>query len=310
MELISPDKYNPAGYVATIGFFDGVHRGHQFVIRQLNTIAFEQGLQGLVITFGEHPRKVLQPGFQPTLLTTLPEKLSRLRQNGVDACAVLDFTPEMSRMPAFDFMKHVLKEQYNVKNLLMGYDHRFGHDSHETFDDYAAYGQQLGLQVRLLDYFADEETNRISSSAIRRSLLGGDIVQTNRMLGYGYCFEGKVVTGFKVGRKIGFPTANLQPDNTEKLLPSAGVYAVRVQTEGQTYPGMLNIGKRPTLANGDQTSIEVHIIGFEGDLYDCSLQVEFRQRIRDERKFDGIDALIAQLEQDKAAVLHMYGKQG
>lgn len=303
MRILSPDSYNKTGYVATIGFFDGLHRGHRFVIEQLKTVAHERSLPSLIITFGEHPRKVLQPGFHPLLLTTPQEKLELLGQSGVDACTVLDFTRELSLLSAQAFMRQVLHKQLDVRVLLMGYDHRFGHNRNETFTDYAAYGRELGIEVVQLQQFSDSDNERISSSEIRRALQQGDMAMANRMLGYDYFIDGTVVDGFKVGRTIGFPTANLRPDHPEKLLPAPGVYAVQTQAEGKIYPGMLNIGTRPTVANGSRTSVEVHLIGFDGNLYDQVLRVKFVQRIRDERKFDSLQALTAQLEQDRATAL-------
>lgn len=302
MEIIQPGRNKTNTYTATIGFFDGVHLGHRFVVDSLKSAARKNNSQSLVLTFGIHPRKVLQSTFQPQLLTTLSEKIRLLETTGVDACAVLDFKERMAKMSAFDFMKSVLKEQYNVSTLLVGHDHHFGHNREHAFDDYAEYGRQLGIEVVRLDCYSTEDADCISSSEIRKMLHKGEIEHANRMLGYQYAFEGRVVDGFKVGRKIGFPTANLQLVDTDKLLPAWGVYAVEVLVDGRLYAGMMSIGNRPTLNNGDQASIEVHIIDFDENIYNEVLEVQFVCKLRDEIKFSSIEGLIEQLKKDKEEV--------
>ena len=303
MKIIHPQKNQKDIYTATIGFFDGVHSGHCFVAEQLKNIAKSNNTSSLILTFGTHPRKILQPDFQPKLLTTLPERIKLLENTGVDACVVLDFTSDMAKMSAYDFMKKVLKKQYNVGALLVGYDHRFGQNRRKTFADYVEYGKILGIELTLLEYFSSNETEQISSSSeIRKALQDGRIEQANNMLGYDYFFEGKVVDGFKLGRKIGFPTANLQICDAEKLLPASGVYAVSVFFDGKTHLGMLNIGNRPTVENGSLMSIEVHIFDFDRDIYKQTIEVRIIYKIRNEKKFDTIDQLIRQLEEDKENV--------
>ncbi len=308
MEILYPQQYKKNFYTATIGFFDGVHIGHQFVIKQLQTIAKTTGTQSLIVTFSTHPRKTLQSGFQPEILTTLPEKLSLLEKNGVDACAVLDFNSGLAKMSAYDFMNIILKHEYNVNTLLIGYDHRFGYERQETFSDYIQYGKKLGIEIVQTEQFVTDRLYHISSSEIRKSLENGKIEAANAMLGYNYFFEGKVVDGFKVGRKIGFPTANLLPDDKDKLLPSSGVYAVRVNVNEELYCGMLNIGSRPTLNNGNGISIEVHIINFERNIYNQTIALEFIHKIREERKFNNIYELTRQLEKDKQEVLNLMSR--
>ena len=303
MKIIYPQKNTEKTRSATIGFFDGVHLGHRFVMEQLKKTAEKNNASSLIITFDAHPRKVIRSDFQPKLLTTLPEKLKLFNKTGVDACAVLDFTPEMAQLPAYDFMKQVLKEQYNVDALLIGYDHRFGKNRQETFEQYVEYGKTLGIELVLLERFSSREMENISSSEIRRALQNGEISRANAMLGYDYFFEGQVIDGFKIGRKIGFPTANLQLNEQEKLLPAVGVYAVKILADGEIYPGMLNIGNRPTLENGNRISIEAHIIDFDKDIYNQTIEVSFLHKIRDEKKFDSVDKLIEQLTKDKEEVL-------
>lgn len=291
--------------VATVGFFDGVHTGHRFLIEELKVLAHTQNLESVVITFATHPRKVLNSDFQPDLLTTLSEKLIQLESTGIDICVVLDFTVEMANLSAYEFLKKILLEQFNVHTLLVGHDHRFGHNRADGFPEYKNYGQILGMEVIQAKRYKTVEDQHISSSEIRTALLKGDIKHANLLLSYEYSIRGKVIDGFKVGRKIGFPTANIEPEDNSKLIPDLGVYAVRVRWNNQVYKGMLNIGHRPTLDNGKKISIEVHIIDFDEDIYQETLEIDFFRKIRDEQKFNSIDELIVQLQKDKLNVMEM-----
>ena len=288
---------------ATVGIFDGVHAGHRFLIEELKTLAHEQQLESVVITFAEHPRKVLHNDFKPVLLDTLSEKLIQLESTGIDTCIVLDFSAEMANLSAYEFIKTVLAEKFKVRTLIVGHDHRFGHNRTDGFDEYKKYGESLGITViQATQYFTASHAH-ISSSEVRVALQRGEIDIANQLLTYPYSFQGKVIDGFRLGRKIGFPTANLKPENQDKLIPGFGVYAVRVHWNEQTYKGMMNIGTRPTLENGLHTSLEVHILDFDEDIYSQTIEVEFITKIRDEQKFNGIDALISQLQKDKQTVL-------
>lgn len=287
---------------ATVGFFDGLHAGHRFLIEELKTIAKSQHLKSIVVTFAVHPRKVLNSTFQPELLTTLPEKLTQLESTGIDACIVLDFTITMAKLSAYEFLDTILKKQFNVRTLLVGHDHRFGHNRTDGFPEYKKYGEDLGLEVIQAGQYITELDKHISSSVIRNALKEGNVELANRLLTYDYSFQGKVVEGFKVGRKIGFPTANIDLQDPDKLVPAIGVYGVRVGWNGQHYKGMMNIGHRPTLANGGNISIEVHILDFEENVYNQAIKIDFIRKIRDEQKFNGIDELIAQLEKDRLYV--------
>jgi len=289
--------------VATVGFFDGVHAGHRFLIDELKAIAKAQNKRSVVITFATHPRMVLDAAFKPELLNTLPEKIALLESTGIDSCVVLEFTAEMAKLSAYEFIKTVLWEKYKVSTLLVGHDHRFGHNRTDGFAEYKKYGESLGMTViKEKQYVTDEFTN-ICSSEVRVALLRGEIETANKMLTYHYSLQGKVMNGFKIGRKIGFPTANLSPNDPEKIVPPHGVYAVRVHWNKRIYKGMMNIGTRPTLENGLHTSLEVHILDFDEDIYNQTIEIEFIQKIRDEQKFNGIDALIEQLKKDKQEVL-------
>ena len=294
--------------VATVGFFDGLHAGHRFLIEELKTIAKLQHLKSVVITFSVHPRKVLNSEFKPELLTTLTEKLTQLESTGIDTCVVLDFTLTMAKLSAYEFLDTILKNKFNVQTLLVGHDHRFGHDRTDGFPEYKKYGEALGMEVIQAAQYNTELDKHISSSEIRNDLKKGEIEPANRLLTYEYSIHGKVVEGFKNGRLLGFPTANIELFDTDKLIPALGVYAVRVRWGNCRYKGMMNIGHRPTLDNGENISLEVHILNFEADIYNQSVEIDFIKKIRDEQKFNGIDELKTQLEKDKLYVMGMDNK--
>lgn len=290
-------------YAATVGFFDGVHTGHRFLIAELKKEAAKRGLKSMVITFKVHPRKVLHAAYLPQLLTTAEEKQEQLKSTGVDEVVELDFTVEMAQLTAAEFITQILAGQLGVKLLLVGHDHRFGRNREEGFPEYAAYGRQNGMEVIQATRYSTGQFSHISSSEVRNALISGDIERANTLLTYPYAFTGYVVTGFQVGKKIGFPTANLNPVEPDKLIPGIGVYAVLIDWKGNSYKGMMNIGRRPTLDNGDAVSLEVHIINFDADIYHQQLKVTFVRKIRDEKKFNSIDELIEQLKSDKKVVL-------
>lgn len=291
------------GCVATVGFFDGVHRGHRFLIENLKAKAAASGLKSLVVTFAIHPRKVLQSDFQPLLLSSLHEKLEQLSSTGVDACVLLEFSPEMAQLTAQQFLKTILFDRYQVRALLVGHDHRFGRNRAEGFDDYVRYGEQMGMEVIQAERFYTAEFPHISSSDVRKALQEGDVQKAANILTYPYGFGGHVVNGFRVGRKIGFPTANIKPDEPDKLIPALGVYEVLVNIDNERHRGMMNIGHRPTLENGENISLEVHIFNFNRDIYNTRVEVSFVRCIRSEKKFNSVDELIIQLETDKRNIL-------
>lgn len=300
--LDSIDKLTISPSVATIGFFDGVHRGHRFLIDHVVKMARSSGLEATVITFDRHPRQVLHADYQPQMLSTLDEKLAHLRQTALDNVVVLHFDEQLARLSARDFMASVLLRQLNVRKLVMGYDNRFGHNRDETFDDYVRYGAELGIEVVADTALAIDEVN-VSSSVVRRFVESGNLPMANACLGYPYQIQGVVVPGLQNGRKMGFPTANIDVSGTGKLLPESGVYAVRVQLEDNETPhgGMINIGIRPTF-NGKKMSVEVHLFDFDGNLYGKRLSVTFYKRIRGERKFNSMEALSRQLADDKRVI--------
>lgn len=300
MKIIQQTELNHP-CVATVGFFDGVHLGHRFLIQELILIANKRKLPSLVITFAEHPRKVLHSDYQPQLLTSLEEKLFQLKSTGVDECVVLNFTPDLSQLSAYDFLNLVLKKTYSVDTLLIGHDHRFGHNRLDGIEQYQQYGKMIGISVFQATKYSTDEHPHISSSDIRKALNCGDINLANNLLSYTYAFSGRVINGFEVGRKIGFPTANIQPLDAEKIIPSTGVYSVEVIRKNTILRGMMNIGYRPTLNNGNHISIEVHIFDFNQNIYNEIIEIRFLKIIRNEKKFDTIEELIQQLQADKIA---------
>ncbi len=293
--------------VATIGMFDGVHRGHRFVLRHVCDYARAHGLSTTVITFDRHPREVVHTDWQPQLLTTFEERMGLLKETGIDRCVILPFNKEMAALSAREFMS-LMVNRLGVKVLMTGYDNRFGHNRNDTFEDYVRYGKELGMMVERLPSLRQESTANnqhleVSSSVIRRMLEEGDVRKAAEALTYPYRITGKVVSGEHIGTTLGFPTANLQPDNCRKLIPAPGVYAVRCLMEGgrKTYMGMMNIGTRPTFGEHAQT-MEVYILDYEGDLYGQTISVEFLERLRDERRFDSKEELKVQLEEDRRRV--------
>lgn len=293
--------------VATIGSFDGVHRGHQCLLRQVRHIADERGLGAMAITFGTSPKRVLGMVDAPQL-NSIDERTTLLRQSGMDEVTLLDFTPQMAAMSARDFMQQILKGQLHVAILVIGYDHRFGHGRTEGFDDYVRYGKEIGIEVIRGEVCTDDD-KPISSTRIRRLLEEGKVNDATQLLGYQYRLHGEVISGYQEGRKIGFPTANLCPSCSDKLIPADGVYAVRVVVNRNNYLGMLNIGYRPTMNNGQERSIEVHILNFKGDLYGKDIMVEFVHRLRDERTFANLDELTEQLRKDKERVRELLERE-
>lgn len=293
--------------VATIGCFDGVHRGHRYLIRQVTQIGQEKGLHTTLITFPVHPRQVMQSDYQPQLLSCLPQKEALIQTLQVDYCLMMAFTRELSELSAYEFMK-LLHGRFNVCVLVIGYDHRFGHNRTETFKDYCRYGAELGIEVTQARALVEDGVS-VSSSVIRNLLNNGEIAEANHYLSYRYFLDGTVIDGYKMGRKLGFPTANLQPSCPNKLIPAEGVYAVYVYIDEIRYMGMLNIGYRPTVHNGENRSIEVYIIDFSGDIYHKQIRIEFMERIRREQKFESINALISQLNQDKDTVIRILGNR-
>lgn len=297
----SPDS----DLILTIGFFDGVHCGHRYLVDYMQTIARKENLKSAILTFWPHPRMVLQQEYQPKLLNTIEEKLERISQLPIDYCFQIPFTKEFSNLSAYDFMKEILRDQLHVRHLIIGYDHRFGHNREEGFDEYCQYGKELGIVVTQAPVFSIEDKN-ISSSLIRRLLSKGDVAQAKNFLGYPYTLTGEVVHGKRIGQSIGFPTANLQPNSPIKIIPSDGVYAVKIVIQNNCYTGMACIGSRPTLEKGGKTSIEINIFDFDHSIYGETIQIQFYEYIRPLCKFTDLQELQKALELDKEQVLFYF----
>jgi riboflavin kinase/FMN adenylyltransferase len=291
---------------ATIGFFDGVHKGHRYIISQLKDDAAKHGIKSTVITFRQHPRQVLHKDYIPKLLTTCCRKEELLKETGVDNVVMLDFTHRLSALSARDFMVF-MRQELNVRRLLIGYDNRFGHNRDKGFSDYQEYGSEIGIDVENINAFNDNGLT-VSSSMIRRLLNNGNIDAANQCLGYKYGFDGTVVHGYGEGKKLGFPTANLHIAD-EQLIPKRGVYAVMVETEGfdGEFMGMMNIGNRPTYGEFND-SLEVNIIDFDADLYNKKVHVNFVKRIRDDKKFASIEQLRQQIIKDREETIKILKK--
>ena len=281
----------------TIGFFDGVHRGHRYLLQQLEELAAANDLLATALTFDCHPRSVVQKDFVPSLLTTQKEKLALLSEAFRGKVIVLPFTQELSALTAKEFMQSVLREELNAKLLLMGYNHHFGHGG-GTQEEYEAWGRETGIKVCLAKALASE---KVSSSRIRNLINHGEIEKANSLLGYPYFLTGKVTEGKQIGRQIGFPTANLSLPK-QKLLPACGVYAVWVtMPNGKKQGGMLCIGHRPTIERNGEISVEVHIFDCHENLYGESISVDFIGKLRDEQHFDSLETLQQQLKHDAAS---------
>lgn len=310
MEIIEDlDSFENNGLMLSVGFFDGVHAGHRFLINQMCSLAKWKSMQTAILTFWPHPRLVLDEDFKPRLLNNKQERRKLLSQLPLDYCIDIPFTKELSDYFAGDFMREVLQKKLNVKHLVVGYDHRFGKNREEGFDDYCAYGKELGIKVTQADPF-EEDGYCISSSFIRNLLNVGDIRLASKYLGYNFRMKGVVVEGCRLGRELGYPTANIELSYDKKCVPDVGVYAVKVLLEGKVYEGMLYIGTRPTVANGDCPSIEVNLFDFNQDIYGKELEIVFIDRIRKQWKFPDMEALKAQIAKDKVAtkeVLLAYG---
>lgn len=284
--------------VVATGFFDGVHTGHRHVIKQLVEAAAARGDESMVVTFWPHPRNVLQKEARSLrLLTTLAEKKQMLLDMGVDRVEILDFTKDFSKMTTQDYLL-MLKERFGAKTVLIGYDNRMGCDATDA-DQVEAIAVQAGLEAIRTEMISSEHGYAVSSTKIRQKLEEGDVQAASAMLGYDYSLLGVVVAGNRIGRTIGFPTANMQLYEPLKLVPGNGVYFVRVHTLDQDWLGMCNVGCRPTVGQGNARTIETHIFGFDEDIYGLDIKVTFLHKIRDEIKFASLADLKTQLEIDR-----------
>ncbi|HVN58969.1 MAG TPA: bifunctional riboflavin kinase/FAD synthetase [Bacteroidales bacterium] len=294
------NDFRAGNAVVTIGTFDGVHLGHMAVISRLKERAMELGGECVVITFYPHPRQVLSGDSRPTALLCSPDEKRELLGNaGIDHLLVIDFDRELSMMEACQFIEKILVGKIGAKHLIVGFNHHFGRRGEGNFDTIRDCTGRFGITVEKVDSINETE-GAVSSSAIRELLLAGNIEEANRMLGYSFFITGKVIEGKKLGRKLGFPTANILPWDQDKLIPPNGVYAVEVRLGNENFKGVLSIGTNPTVEkNRTSRSIEVNIFDFDRDIYGSELRVFLRHRLRDEMTFPSLEALKDQIGTDK-----------
>lgn len=280
----------------SIGMFDGVHLGHQSIIHRLNTIAQIKNLESAILTFWPHPRKVFNPNDDLKLLNTIDEKKYLLQKNGLQHLFLKEFDEDFRNLTGEEFVRQILVEQLQVKHLIVGYDHTFGKNRSGDFSLLKKMGPELGFEVEQVEAVNYKDLN-ISSTQIRNALVKGDILSANKMLGYHYSVSGEVIHGQKIGRTIGYPTANIQVDPM-KLLPKNGAYIVDVFVKEQHFKGMLSIGTNPTV-EGKLKTVEVYILDFKDDLYGKEISVNFRDFLHEEIKFESLEQLIIRLDEDK-----------
>lgn len=280
--------------VVTVGFFDGVHTGHRRVIETLKS----EGADVAVVTFWPHPRVVLQKDADRLrLLCSLDEKLAMLHEAGVDNVRVIDFDREFAAVRAEDFIRNVLITEMGCTVLVLGHDNRLGSDGLDT-EQIASLARSMGLRVVIVPALTVDGEN-VSSTAVRKALADGDVARASAMLGYDYRLKGVVVTGNRLGRTIGFPTANIRPSFALKMIPGGGVYSTRVRIGGREYDSMTNIGTRPTVDGTSGMTVETNIFDFDEDIYGMEIELSFSERIRDERRFGSLEELKQRLSLDK-----------
>jgi len=295
-------EYNNKKSVVTIGTFDGVHIGHKKILERIIFNAKELNCESVVLTFFPHPRMVLQDNSVVQLLNTVDEKTLLLEKTGIDNLIIHPFNQEFSRLTAEEFVKEILVNQLNIRKIIIGYDHRFGRNRTADINDLIVFGKEYGFEVEQIS--AQEiNDNAVSSTKIRNAILEGNITLANNYLGYNYFFSGIVVKGKQLGRTIGFPTANIKINEDYKLIPKNGVYIVKSNYDKKTIFGLMNIGTRPTVDGTNQT-IEVFFLDFDKTIYDESLTIEIIEFIREEQKFDSLNDLKNQINEDKIFALN------
>lgn len=276
--------------------FDGVHLGHKCIIDELKKVGSGNNLETAILTFWPHPRFVFNPNEDLKLLNTLEEKTELMEKYGINNLFLKEFDEEFRNLTGEEFVRQILIEKLNVKYLIIGYDHSFGKNKSGNFELLQKLSRELNFEVEQMEAINIHESN-ISSTKIRKALLNGNILEANEMLGYSYSVSGTVAHGKKLGRTIGYPTANIETENL-KLLPKKGAYIVEVVVNSKQYKGMLSIGTNPTV-NGEKLTVEVYILDFEGDIYDEKITVKFRDFLHEEIKFEGLEKLIERLDEDK-----------
>ena len=301
------DFKSTKGTVLTIGTFDGVHIGHQKIIERLVSEAVQEDLTATLLTFSPHPREVLQKDTNIKMLTTLEEKANRLQSLGLHSMVVHPFSKEFSRLTAREYVEDILVKRLKVKHLIVGYDHRFGRNREADIVDLHYFAKRFDFKVTEIEA-QDINDVAVSSTKIRTALSEGAVHKANQYLGYRYGISGIVSKGKGLGKTLGFPTANLTSIDPKKLLPANGVYIISANLHGQIVKGMMNIGINPTVNQGGLHA-EVHLLDFESNLYDQNMRVEFHKRLRSEKRFESLEALQTQLNEDKSMTLK-YFKEG
>ena len=296
---IAADYKQIKSSVITIGTFDGVHVGHQQIIHRLVDTARKNDLQALVLTFFPHPRMVIQNDANIKLINTIDEKAKQLEQLGVDHLVVKEFTKSFSRLTALEYVRDILVNKLKVKHIIVGYDHHFGRNRTANINELKEFGSFYDFEVTEIEPQEVDDV-AVSSTKIRSAILEGNIPTANKFLGYNFMLTGTVIKGKGLGKTLDFPTANIQIEAAYKLIPKHGVYVVKSQIKGVEVFGMMNIGKNPTVSEGNQTKIEVHFFDFNANLYGAVLKIELLNHLRSEIKFPNIEALKLQLEKDKA----------
>ena len=285
--------------VAATGFFDGVHAGHRAVLQVLKDTAREEGEESAVVTFWPHPRNVLQQDASTfRLLNTLEEKKELIYRFGIDNVYVVPFTKDFSQLSTTEFMKEYLVDRFHADTLIIGYDHRLGRSSTASREELAALAATVGLRTRIVEEVHCGD-RKVSSTQIRNALAAGEVREAAEMLGYRYSLLGVVVAGNRLGRTMGFPTANMELYEPLKIVPANGVYAVEAEVLGRRHGGICNIGTRPTVGAGNARTIETNIFDFNDDIYGLDLRISFIERIRDEHRFSSMEDLRHQLENDR-----------
>lgn len=283
--------------ILTLGTFDGVHIGHKKILERITQNTENGKYESLVLTFFPHPRMVLQEKSEIRLLNTIDEKIKLLEATGIENLVVHPFNESFSRLTAEEFVRTILVEKFQIQKIIIGHDHRFGRNRTANIDDLIAFGIEYGFEVEQISAEEIQDVS-VSSTKIRKALNEGNMALANEYLGYSYFLNGTIVKGKQLGRTIGFPTANIHIEENYKLIPKIGVYVVRAVVNNETVFGMMNIGFNPTV-NGEKQTIEVHLFNFDKDIYDQNIEVSLLHYIREEQKFSSVDALKAQLDQDK-----------
>lgn len=292
--------------IVTIGTFDGVHAGHRAILDKVVAYAREVGGESVLLTFEPHPRKVLFPDQPLGIITPLDRKAQLIADAGIEHIAVVPFTRQFAELSAAEYIEQVLVGPLHPHTIIIGYDHHFGHDRTGNIELLRQYAPIYGYEIVEIPAQMIEQA-AVSSTKIRKAIASGHITEANAMLGREYVLEGTVVHGKKLGRELGYPTANIRPTDADQVVPGIGIYAVRVSYDGGIYGGMMSIGKNPTVTDTPEIKLEVNIFDLDADIYDETLEISFVKHLRDEQRFASLEALVTQLHADKVAALAALG---